>query len=405
MKKGLPKINIEDYFYELPPERIAQYPVKERDGSKLLLYNKGKISHDIFRNIDGYLNSDSLVVFNNTRVIRARLLFWKETGAAIEIFCLEPLLPSDYEKSFGSVNPVEWKCIIGNLKKWKGGTIALKFFFKGKEHELKAEKVSPEGDAWRIRFSWDNAGMSFSEVMEAAGHIPLPPYVKREDESEDNIRYQTVYSRIRGSVAAPTAGLHFTQEVISAIMKKDIKSAELTLHIGAGTFKPVKTNDISKHEMHCEHFFVTRELIKELLIHQGRIIAVGTTSVRTLESLYWLGAGLISDPEENDDLTIGQWHPYIKSGDVTLQESMQALLNLMKRKGTGLLHGSTTMMIVPGYRFRVINGIITNFHQPGSTLLLLIAAYAGKDWKQIYDYALTNGFRFLSFGDGSLLIA
>lgn len=401
---NIPKINIEEYKYDLPDEWIAQYPVKERDGSKLLLYNKGNISQDIFRNIAGYLNSGSLLVFNNTKVIRARLLFRKDTGAAIEIFCLEPLLPADYEKSFGSVNPVEWKCIIGNEKKWKSGTIALKFPYKGREHELKAEKVSHTGEAWKIRFSWKNEGMTFSEVTEAAGHIPLPPYVKREDESEDNIRYQTVYSSIRGSVAAPTAGLHFTRDVISAIKNKGVKYVELTLHIGAGTFKPIKTNDILKHKMHCEHFCVTKELIEELLLYNGRTIAVGTTSVRTLESIYWLGAGLIMDPHGNDDLIVGQWDPYIKKNTVSLQESMHALLNLMKKKGTSFLQGSTMVMIVPGYRFRVINGIITNFHQPGSTLLLLIAAYAGKDWKQIYDYALNNGFRFLSFGDSSLLI-
>ena len=402
--KGLPKINIEDYLYALPEERIAQYPVKERDSSKLLLYNKGNISQDIFRNIADYIVSDSLLVFNNTRVIRARLLFRKETGAAIEIFCLEPLLPSGYEKSFGSLNPVEWKCIIGNLKKWKSGTIALKFFYKGRDHELKAEKVRSEGEAWRIRFSWDAEGMTFSEVTEAAGHIPLPPYVKREDESEDNIRYQTVYSRISGSVAAPTAGLHFTRDVISTINNKGINSIELTLHIGAGTFKPVKTNDISRHEMHREHFFVTRELIEKLLLFQGKTIAVGTTSVRTLESLYWLGAGLIRYPDNNADLTVGQWDPYINESNISLQESMQALLSRMNNAGTDLLHGSTTVIIVPGYKFRVINGIVTNFHQPGSTLLLLIAAYTGKDWRLIYNYALNNGFRFLSFGDGNLLL-
>lgn len=402
--QGIPKINIEDFKYQLPEERIAQYPVKERDSSKLLLYNKGNISQDIFRNIADYINSDSLLVFNNTRVIRARLIFRKETGAAIEIFCLEPLLPAGYEKSFSSVNPVEWKCIIGNLKKWKSGTIALKFFYRGRDQELKAERVSSEGEAWRIRFSWDAEGMTFSEVTEAAGHIPLPPYVKREDESEDNIRYQTVYSRIRGSVAAPTAGLHFTNDVFSSINNKGIKSVELTLHIGAGTFKPVKTDDISKHEMHCEHFFVTRELIEKLLLFHGKTIAVGTTSVRTLESLYWLGDGLLRYPDNNADLIVGQWDPYISECNISLQESMQALLSRMSKAGTDMLHGSTMVMIVPGYRFRVINGIVTNFHQPGSTLLLLIAAYAGKDWRLIYNYALNNEFRFLSFGDGNLLI-
>ena len=400
---GIPKINIEEYKYELPEERIAQYPVKERDRSKLLLYYKGNVSEDIFRNIADYLPEDSLLVFNNTKVIRARLLFRKDTGAAIEIFCLEPLHPADYEQSFGSKNPVEWKCIVGNLKKWKSGTIALTFVFKGEQHVLKAEKMKPEGEALRIRFSWDNENMSFSEVTEAAGHIPLPPYVKRDDENEDNIRYQTVYSSIKGSVAAPTAGLHFTEKVLSSINNKGIKMADLTLHIGAGTFKPVKTKDISDHEMHCEHFFVTRELIETLLSCSGRIIAVGTTSVRALESLYWLGKKIIKN-EENPALNVEQWDPYLEASDISSGESLEALLAWMKKKGTGILHGSTTVMIVPGYRFRIISGMFTNFHQPGSTLLLLISAYIGENWKRIYSYALANGFRFLSFGDSTLLL-
>jgi len=401
---AIPKINIEEYKYELPEERIAQYPVKERDSSKLLLYNKGSVSEDVFSNIADHLPSGSLLVFNNTKVIRARLLFRKETGAAIEIFCLEPLLPADYEQSFGSRNPVEWKCIIGNLKKWKSGSIALTFVFKGKQHELKAEKVKPEGEAWRIRFSWDNENMSFSEVTEAAGHIPLPPYVKREDENEDNIRYQTVYSSIKGSVAAPTAGLHFTDKVLLSINIKGIKRADLTLHIGAGTFKPVKTKDISDHEMHCEHFYVTQELIETLLSCSGRIIAVGTTSVRTLESLYWLGNKIIKNKKGLAEMNVDQWDPYPETSDLSSTESLKALLAWMKNKGTTILHGSTTLMIVPGYRFRIISGMVTNFHQPGSTLLLLVSAYIGDNWKKIYSYALAGGFRFLSFGDSTLLI-
>jgi len=402
--QDIPKINIEDFKYELPDERIAQYPVRDRDSSKLLLYNKGRISEDVFRNIARYLPQGSLLVFNNTKVIRARLLFRKVTGAPIEIFCLEPLLPADYENSFGSKNPVEWKCIIGNLRKWKSGTIGLKFCYRDKECELEAEKVRPEGEAWRIRFSWNNEMMTFSEVTEAAGHIPLPPYVKREDEQEDNIRYQTVYSKIRGSVAAPTAGLHFTDDVLSSIKKNGIYRTDLTLHIGAGTFKPIKGNDISKHEMHCEHFFVTRRLIEELILFKGKTIAVGTTSVRTLESLYWLGAGLTNEPNNDAELYMDQWYPYFNDSNISFTESMQALLYHMKRKGTDLLHGSTTLMIVPGYRFRVINGMVTNFHQPGSTLLLLVAAYSGSRWKEIYNYAMMNRFRFLSYGDSSLLI-
>lgn len=393
-----------DFRYELPEEKIAQYPVEKRETSKLLLYNKGKISQDIFRNIPAYIPEGSLLVFNNTRVIRARLLFRKETGAEIEIFCLEPLYPADYEKSFGSTGPVEWKCIIGNLKKWKSRTIETSFREDGKEYTLTAEKISSEGEAWRIRFTWDRKNMTFSEIIDAAGHIPLPPYVKRMDEAEDSTRYQTVYSRIKGSVAAPTAGLHFTDEVLSSINNKGINIAELTLHIGAGTFKPVKSDDISGHEMHCEHFFIDRELLLKINSFRGNVIAVGTTSVRTLESLYWLGARLRVNPETTD-MNIGQWSPYHVDGRITLEVSIQALLRRMDSSGSEILHGSTNIMIVPGYKFRIVNGMVTNFHQPGSTLLLLIAAYTGNNWKEIYNYALSNDFRFLSFGDSSLLLA
>jgi S-adenosylmethionine:tRNA ribosyltransferase-isomerase len=402
--QGIPKINIEDYRYELPEELIAQYPVAERDRSKLLLYKQGIISEDIFRNVAGHLPSDSLLVFNNTKVIRARLLFKKDTGAAIEIFCLEPLNPADYDQSFGSVEPVEWKCIIGNLKKWKSGILSSKFNHRGEEFELKADKLKPEGEAWRIRFWWDNEKITFGEVTESAGHIPLPPYVKREDEKEDNIRYQTVYSRIKGSVAAPTAGLHFNENVLTSINNKGIRRADLTLHIGAGTFKPVKTNDISKHEMHCEHFFITEELVETLLSSLGKIIAVGTTSVRTLESLYWLGVKLKFATVHNLRYNIEQWEPYGVQHEISVGESLKTVLAEIKRSGNGMLHGSTTMMIIPGYRFKIINGIITNFHQPGSTLLLLVSAYTGEDWQKIYRYALSGRFRFLSFGDCSLLI-
>ncbi len=398
----IPKIDISDYYYELPEERIAQFPAEERDASRLLIYNKGSIREDIFRNIAEYIPSGSLMVFNDTRVIRARMLFRKETGSAIEIFCLEPLSPADYERSFGSEGPVEWKCLVGNLKKWKTGSLETSFISGGQRVGLKAEKICTEGDAWRIRFSWDN-GLSFSEVTEAAGHIPLPPYMKRDEIAEDNIRYQTVYSSVNGSVAAPTAGLHFTDEVLASINNKGIASAKLTLHIGAGTFKPVRKEGIENHEMHREHFFVTRELLEKLICYEGRIIAVGTTSVRTLESLYWLGASIRYKPGSYRDLRLGQWDPYVNNGEISLKDSVSALLDRMNDEGSRFLHGSTTLMIVPGYRFRVINGMITNFHQPGSTLLLLVAAYAGKGWKEIYKYALGSGFRFLSYGDSSFL--
>ncbi len=405
MMKGFPKINIEDYNYNLPEERIAQYPVKERDSSKLLVYRGGKISKDKFRNIHRYLPEDTLLVFNNTRVIRARLLFKKETGATIEILCLEPLVPFEYEQSFSSLSPVEWKCIVGNLKKWKNGTLTSVFDFKGKQFKLYAEKIKPEGEAWRIRFRWSAKDISFGEVTDAAGHIPLPPYVKREDENEDNVWYQTVYSRIKGSVAAPTAGLHFTEKVLNNIRNKGIKSAELTLHIGAGTFQPVKANDISQHAMHCEHFIISKSVLKTLIFFQGKIIAVGTTSVRTLESLYWLGVKVIRNPSfDESELLIEQWEPYTRVSEVSLEESFKALLEFMKKRKTASLNGATKIMIIPGYKFRVIDGMITNFHQPKSTLLLLISAWVGNDWKVIYNFAFDNNFRFLSYGDCSLLL-
>lgn len=401
---NIPKINIDEFRYDLPEARIAQYPVNERSSSKLLLYNKGIISEDVFSNIASYLPVNSLLVLNNTRVIRARLLFRKATGAIIEIFCLEPINPADYEKSFSSTGPVDWKCIVGNLKKWKDNEISLRFPLNGIEKELKAEKIRTAGEAWIIRFSWDDEKMTFSDITESAGHIPLPPYVNRPDESGDNIRYQTVYSSIKGSVASPTAGLHFTKDILSSVNERGIKSVELTLHIGAGTFKPVKASEISKHEMHNEHFFITSKLIRDLLLFERRTIAIGTTSVRTLESLYWLGARLARRQADSNGLNVGQWDPYISDDGISFGDSMSALLDMMEKQGSEFLHGSTSLMIVPGYRFRVINGMVTNFHQPGSTLLLLVSAYTGKKWKDIYNYALGNGFRFLSFGDTSLLI-
>jgi S-adenosylmethionine:tRNA ribosyltransferase-isomerase len=405
MKNFTMNIDIEDYNYDLPEDRIAQYPVEERDNSQLLLYFNGNISKDKFRNIHDYLPVNSILVFNNTRVIRARLIFQKETGANIEIFCLEPLVPNEYEKSFSSLNPVEWKCIAGNLKKWKSGTLSTKFLFKGNIYELLAEKTGQEGETIIVRFSWNPDDISFGEVTDAVGHIPLPPYVKRNDGPGDNFRYQTVYSRVKGSVAAPTAGLHFSDKVLYCIKNKGIKSAELTLHIGAGTFKPIKSNDILKHEMHGEHFIVKKEVIETLLSCKDKIIAVGTTSVRTLESLYWLGVKMIKEPSETfPEYFIGQWEPYESAEEVPLAKSLEALMSLMSQRKIECLHCSTKIIIVPGYKFRVISGMITNFHQPKSTLLLLISAWVGNDWKEIYSFALNNSFRFLSYGDTSLLM-
>jgi len=397
-------INISDYDYDLPAERIAQYPIRERDRSRLLLYNGKAISSDVFSNLDRYIPSGSLLVFNNTRVIRARLLFQKKSGAVIEILCLEPLSPALYEVSFSSKSPVEWKCIIGNLKKWKTGKLSLKFNHNNENHELFAEKVGTEGEVWRIRFIWNNNDLSFSEVIEASGHIPLPPYISRDDEKIDAERYQTVYSAVKGSVAAPTAGLHFTENVLRNLSDKGVGKTYITLHVGAGTFQPVRTADITQHEMHCEHFFVTKDTIHGLIENLGRIIAVGTTSVRTLESLYWLGIKAISHSKNNKpDLTIGQWEPYSNESQVSVKESLTALEEYMIAKKNFAINASTKIMIIPGYKFRLTNGIITNFHQPRSTLLLLISAWTGPEWRKIYDYALENGFRFLSYGDSSLL--
>jgi S-adenosylmethionine:tRNA ribosyltransferase-isomerase len=399
-------INIADYDYELPENRIAQYPVRDRDASKLLLFDGKNISSDIFRNLDRYIPDDSLLVFNNTRVIRARLLFQKKSGAGIEILCLEPLSPSSYEMSFASGSPVEWKCIIGNLKKWKSGVLSLKFHLDGKVHELSAERICAEGEAWRIRFTWNDRNLSFSEVIEASGHTPLPPYITREDEKEDSDRYQTIYSAVKGSVAAPTAGLHFTENVLKKLAEKGVKLTDITLHVGAGTFQPVRAVDMSEHEMHCEHFFVTKDTIDELIENHGRIIAVGTTSVRTLESLYWLGVKAKNySTGDIDNMTIDQWEPYDKDPGITVKTSLSALRSLMVKKNLTVINASTRIIIVHGYKFRMIRGIITNFHQPRSTLLLLISAWTGKNWQKIYKYALENGFRFLSYGDSSLLFS
>lgn len=398
-------INLNDYYYDLPQDRIAQYPVSERDLSQLLIYKGDKISKDMFRNLDDHLPSDSLLVFNNTRVIRARILFMKPTGAAIEILCLEPLLPLEYELSFGSKEPVEWKCIIGNLKKWKNGKILTTFNHKDQQYNLTAEKICPEGEAWRIRFTWSSTGISFAEVIEATGHIPLPPYINRDDEVSDITRYQTIYSTTNGSVAAPTAGLHFTNHVFEKIKEKGIRSAEVTLHVGAGTFQPIKVKNISDHEMHCEHLYVTDKTIEELIENHDRIIAIGTTTVRTLESLYWLGSKLANNSSGyTDNLILGQWEPYNIVSTVPVKESLETLLNYIRERKDSFLQASTSIMIIPGYRFRMINGILTNFHQPRSTLLLLISAWTGKNWKEIYKYAMENNFRFLSYGDSSLLL-
>jgi S-adenosylmethionine:tRNA ribosyltransferase-isomerase len=399
------KININDYNYELPRERIAQYPLAERDSSKLLVYSGGNISEDTFRTVHNHIPEGSLILFNDTKVIRARLLFKRDTGATIEIFCLEPSEPSEYALSLGSNDPVEWKCLIGNQKKWKNRTLSTEFKIKDKLYLLSAERLAEDGDSFRIRFSWNSKDLAFGEVIEACGHIPLPPYINRQDEENDVSRYQTIYSTVKGSVAAPTAGLHFTKQVFDNLKIKGIGWTNLTLHVGAGTFQPVKSDSISSHEMHTEHFFVTAATIEAVYKNLGNIVAVGTTTVRTLESLYWLGVKVSWKPETGTDgLFLGQWEPYSLHGKLTAKEALESLLMWMRKLKKNEIHVPTRVIIVPGYGFRIIDGMITNFHQPRSTLLLLVSAWTGEDWKKIYNYAIDNDFRFLSYGDGSLLM-
>jgi S-adenosylmethionine:tRNA ribosyltransferase-isomerase len=397
-------IKLDEFSYSLPEEKIAQFPVNKRDMSKLLILKNNSISETLFCNIDEYIPGNHLLVFNNSRVVRARLHLKKKTGASIEVLCIEPLVPSGYERSFSSKDRVIWKCIIGNLKKWKSGKLIKPFNHDGRLFELTAERLNPQEDAFEIRFEWNCSDLTFAEVLEKTGHIPLPPYINREDKDEDATRYQTIYAQIKGSVAAPTAGLHFTDRVFEKLAKKGVIKSEVTLHVGAGTFQPIKSEEITDHEMHCEHFAITDKSIKKLLENEGRIIAVGTTSVRTLESLYWIGVKLLNrDYAESEIISLGQWEPYTLESSVSLKDSLRTLLEYMKKKEISSLNASTRIIIVPGYDFRITNAIITNFHQPGSTLLLLVAAWTGKKWKDIYEYALKNNFRFLSYGDCSLL--
>jgi S-adenosylmethionine:tRNA ribosyltransferase-isomerase len=398
-------IKIREYDYELPDDRIAQYPLKERDGSKLLVYDSGQITSTLFRNLANYINPGTCLVFNNTRVIKARFLFCKDSGAKIEVFCIEPLTPSDYESSFASKSPVIWKCIIGNLKRWKEGKLCTYFSYNKRNARLCSEKIYGEGDTWSVRFSWDETALSFSEVIAAAGHVPLPPYINRNDEPEDSFRYQTVYSKIKGSVAAPTAGLHFTPAILDRLSEKGILKEEITLHVGAGTFQPVRNEDIYGHTMHTEHFVVSREALYGIIRNLGRIVAVGTTSVRTLESLYWAGIKVMNQPDISElTISVDQWEPYNGNMIVPAVESLKAIAGIMEKKHWKYLNASTKLMIIPGYSFRIIDGMITNFHQPRSTLLLLVSAWLGERWKEIYRYAMENDFRFLSYGDSSLLL-
>lgn len=408
------EILIEEYNYPLPDERIAKYPLAQRDQSKLLIYRNGQVSEDRFYRVGEYLPADSLLIYNNTRVIQARLEFHKQSedgtqGARVEIFCLEPLEPHDYQLSLGSTDGCTWKCMIGNAKKWKTGALALPVVLpSGEEVRLLAEKGAQTGNTFAVNFSWEGASVSFAEILDAVGELPIPPYLNRKTEESDKTTYQTVYSRIKGSVAAPTAGLHFTDDVLDGLRQRGIQTAEVTLHVGAGTFQPVKVADANQHTMHTEIIAVPKTTIQTIIENLGHIVAVGTTGMRTLESLYFLGVQLHdtlhSTPHTlHHTLSVAQFEPYEMAHTLSTYEALQAIVEYLEQTGQDTLHAETQIMIKPGYVFHVVDQLITNFHQPKSTLLLLVSAFVGGDWHTIYDYALSHDFRFLSYGDSSIL--
>lgn len=405
MKESPKHIRICEYNYALPDERIAKFPLPERDRSKLLVYRQGEVTEDQFTSLPEYLPEGSLMVFNNTRVIQARLHFRKETGALIEIFCLEPIAPNDYILNFQQTERCAWLCMIGNLKKWKEGDLHKVLTVKGKEITLTATRGESRGTSHWVDFSWDNREVTFADILEVFGELPIPPYLNRDTQESDKESYQTVYSKVKGSVAAPTAGLHFTPAVFQELRKKGIDCEELTLHVGAGTFKPVKSEEIEGHEMHTEYISVSRSTIQKLIDHHGEAIAVGTTSVRTLESLYYIGSTLAKNPDAKEgELHVCQWQPYESEDRFTATEALTHIVDYLDRHNMEMLHSSTQIIIAPGYRYKIVKAMVTNFHQPQSTLLLLVSAFVNGDWRKIYDYALEHDFRFLSYGDSSLLI-
>lgn len=408
------KVNIEDYDYNLPDERIAKYPLKKRDSSKLLIYKEGEITDAVFNSLPDYIPVDSLMIFNNSKVIQARMHFQKATGAQIEIFCLEPHSPHDYALVFQQTQRCSWVCLIGNLKKWKEGSLFKSVHINGKEIEIEARRLQSNSDSHVVEFEWNDCSITFADILDASGELPIPPYLNRKTEEQDKQTYQTVYSKIKGSVAAPTAGLHFTGEVMDLLRKKGVKLDEVTLHVGAGTFKPVKADDVDEHVMHSEFISVCKELVLHLLDHHGPVIAVGTTSVRTLESLYYIGE-LLDKEGDSAELKVEQQTPYYyRVGErISVQDSLQAIVDYLDRNNLNVLIAETQIMIKPGFHFSIVDGIVTNFHQPKSTLLLLISAFVGNNdavnpdfeaWKKIYTHALDNGYRFLSYGDSSLLL-
>lgn len=398
-------LRIDDFDYELPEERIARYPLAERDSCKLLLRKPdGTLSQHIFTDLPSLLPPDSMLVYNNTRVINARLRFRKPSGAIIEVFCLEPVAPADYAVSFAQTEACSWTCFVGNSKRWKQGVLSMELDIADKHLTFCAERISKEDNSSVVAFSWNNPDVTFSEIISAVGEIPIPPYLNRHTEASDSTDYQTVYSHIDGSVAAPTAGLHFTDRVLDEISKRGIARRELTLHVGAGTFQPVKADEIGDHQMHSEFIAVPKHLIQELAATPRRVIAVGTTSVRTLESLYHAGK-LIAEGQWDGE--VPQWSPYTESGsapEISVEDALKAIVDHLEARGEDTFIASTRIIIAPGYRYRVVKGMVTNFHQPRSTLLLLVSAFTGGDWRPVYDYALANSFRFLSYGDACLLL-
>ena len=398
----IPEIRIEDYNYTLPDERIAKYPLSERDASKLLVYKDGMPSSSRFTDIVTFLPEGAMMVFNDTKVVPARLHFQRATGAHIEIFCLEPVMPEEYVTMFEVADRCRWKCIVGNVKRWKSDTLYLynpDSDATVSEMNLRADLMERTGETSVIEFTWDN-GAPFSKVLEICGSVPIPPYLNRDTEDVDLERYQTLYARYRGSVAAPTAGLHFTEKVLESIRNKGIDIETVCLHVGAGTFLPVKSSLVSEHTMHREAFVVTLAFLKKLLERKGRLVAVGTTSVRTLESLYYAGVKCLENGAPGD---VGQWEPYEREYKWSFEEALRAMICYLEENGLQSIQLGTSIIIVPGYEFKVVDILVTNFHQPQSTLLLLISAFVGGNWKAIYDHALGDGFRFLSYGDSSIL--
>lgn len=403
MKTEAQNLFIKDYNYDLPHERIAEFPLTERDQSKILIYRKGTITDDCFYNLDAHVPEKSTIILNNTRVIEARILFTKSTGGIIEVFCLEPFQQT-IEQSLSSATKVVWQCLIGGASKWKPGQVLQKkVFFDDREVPLEARYISKQTDSFIIEFSWETTH-SFAEVLHAAGAIPLPPYIKRNATEEDKERYQTIFSKQEGSVAAPTAALHFTENVFHKLAGKNIDREYITLHVGAGTFKPVKTETVAAHQMHKEPFTVSIDVLKKMLLSE-MIIAVGTTSLRTIESIYWLGVKLKNNLVK-DEWSLQQWEAYDLQKEypsVSIQDSCTALIEWMEKNHQKQLHCQTSLIIVPGYQFKIPAGLVTNFHQPQSTLLLLVAAFIGDDWRKVYQHALENNYHFLSYGDSSLL--